>query len=246
MSALGKRLLVLQVSANHRYRTDTLYPMERRTTGGVARLSYNLFMQANREPVVSGRTFTEQARRAQIAAAAIETIAEIGYPQASFARIAKRAGLSSTGLISYHFTGKEDLMQQVVSVIVGGIGRFMHERMQGQNTATGALRTYIAGNVEYIASHRTEMKALLEVFMHGGFHYDATAEAPTLSHIENILRDGQEGGEFRAFNTVVMAAVIQRAIDGVPFHLEVHPELDLTVYATELVTVFHLATRRDA
>ena len=37
---------------------------------------------------------------------AITTIAELGYASASFARIAKRAGLSSTGLISYHFANR--------------------------------------------------------------------------------------------------------------------------------------------
>ncbi|MEU6155652.1 TetR family transcriptional regulator [Actinosynnema sp. NPDC047251] len=33
----------------------------------------------------------------------METLAESGYAGASFARIAKRAGLSSPGLLSYHF-----------------------------------------------------------------------------------------------------------------------------------------------
>src|SRR6202453_4771003 len=47
------------------------------------------------------RTFIETARRAQIVAAAIDTIAELGYAQASFARIADRVGISR-GLISYH------------------------------------------------------------------------------------------------------------------------------------------------
>ena len=40
---------------------------------------------AGQEP---GRTFTETARRAQIVKAAIDTIAELGYGQASLARIA--------------------------------------------------------------------------------------------------------------------------------------------------------------
>jgi AcrR family transcriptional regulator len=42
----------------------------------------------------SDRTFTETARRAQIMAAAIDTIAELGYGQASLARIAEAAGTS--------------------------------------------------------------------------------------------------------------------------------------------------------
>ena len=59
------------------------------------------------------RTFIETARRAQIVAAAIDTIAEEGYPGASFARIAERLGISR-GLISYHFAGKDDLIKQVI------------------------------------------------------------------------------------------------------------------------------------
>ncbi|MDQ6657199.1 MAG: TetR family transcriptional regulator, partial [Actinomycetota bacterium] len=42
------------------------------------------------------RSVTANARRSQIVAATIEVIAEVGYSQASFARISKRAGLSST------------------------------------------------------------------------------------------------------------------------------------------------------
>jgi hypothetical protein len=41
-----------------------------------------------------------------------------------------------------------------------------------------------------------------------------------------------------------MAAVIQRAIDGLPFLLETHRDIDLGAYATELVTTFELATGR--
>jgi AcrR family transcriptional regulator len=54
------------------------------------------------------QTFIEAARRAQIVTAAIETIAGLGYGQASLARIAERAG-TSKGVISYHFPGKDDL-----------------------------------------------------------------------------------------------------------------------------------------
>jgi AcrR family transcriptional regulator len=41
-----------------------------------------------------GRSFIEEARRGQIVAATIATIAEIGYAKASFVQIARRAGIS--------------------------------------------------------------------------------------------------------------------------------------------------------
>ena len=62
------------------------------------------------------RNFIEQARRAQIVQAAIETIAEVGYTKATFARIAERADISP-GLISYHFSSREKLIAQVIAHI---------------------------------------------------------------------------------------------------------------------------------
>jgi len=190
------------------------------------------------------QTVTEAARRAQIVAAAIETIAGLGYRQASFAQIARAAGLSSTGLISYHFAGKSDLMAQVVDEIVGAMSGHMTERMAGCTSAAAALETYIRASVEFVAGHRRQMKALLEIFMNGGLSYEPGTELVVLSPVETILRGGQDGGEFRAFDPRVMAAVIQRAIDGLPFLLETHPDIDLGAYATELVTTFELATGR--
>lgn len=87
------------------------------------------------------KTFTESARRAQIVAAAIETIAELGYTRASFARIAKQANLSSTGLISYHFANKEELVRTVLEDVFREIGAFMAERMTEPASASAALRT---------------------------------------------------------------------------------------------------------
>jgi AcrR family transcriptional regulator len=189
------------------------------------------------------RTFTEAARRAQIVAAAIDTIAELGYGRASFAQIARRAGLSSTGLISYYFAGKDELMGEVVTDVVTAIGAFMADRMRGASAAGEALETYIRANVEFVAGHRRQMKALLEIFLNGGMPYDSGTELVVLTPVEEILRGGQQAGEFRGFDARVMAAVIQRAIDGVPFLLEAHPDIDLDAYAAELVTLFSLATR---
>jgi TetR/AcrR family fatty acid metabolism transcriptional regulator len=66
-------------------------------------------MQPGTAPDEPERTFIETARRAQIAASAIDTIADVGFAGASFARIAERVGISG-GLISYHFAGKHDKM----------------------------------------------------------------------------------------------------------------------------------------
>jgi AcrR family transcriptional regulator len=185
------------------------------------------------------------ARRAQIVEAAIATIAEVGYHSASFARIAGRAGLSSTGLISYHFSGRDELIEEVVAKVIGDIGTFMAGRMAGLAGPAAALRAYIEGNIEFIGAHRADMKALLEIFLNGGFRYDATTEQAVVSPLEGILREGQRSGVFRGFDAKVMATLIQRAVDGLPFLLATEPGLDVESYAAEVVTTFDLATRAD-
>ncbi len=189
------------------------------------------------------RTFTEGARRAQIVQAAIEVLAEAGYRGATYARIARQAGLSSTGLISYHFSGRDELIGEVVARVIGDIGAFMTQRMAGVTGPSAALRAYIEGNAEFTAAHRDEMKALLEIFLNGGLPYDTDTEQAALSPVEEILRAGQRSGEFRAFDPTVMATMIQRAVDGLPFLLAARPDLDVAAYAAEVVTTFGLATR---
>lgn len=197
-------------------------------------------MQAKRQ------TFTEAARREQIVAAAIDTIADVGYAKATFTLIARRAGLSSTGLISYHFNGKSDLMAQVAAQVYAAVGKHMTDRMSGMLSPAQLLEAYIRGNIEFVAGHRREMKALLEIFLNGGIDYTPGTELVALNPVEQILDGGQRAGEFREFDSRVMAAVIQRAIDGLPFLLETYADLDLGQYAEELVTLFTLATRRTS
>jgi AcrR family transcriptional regulator len=186
---------------------------------------------------------TEQARRSQIVTATIAVIAEGGYQHATFARIAERAGLSSTGLISYHFANRGELMAQVADRVVGTIGEFMAGRMAGATGAADALRHYIDGNVAFVETHRAEMKALLEIFLGGAFDYDAGHDRASKSPVEDILRAGQASGEFRSFDVTVMATMIQRAVDGLPFLLTDDPDFDTRIYANEVITAFDLATR---
>src|SRR5579863_10448668 len=97
----------------------------------------------------AGRTFTETARRAQIVAAAIDTIAELGYGQASLARIAETAG-TSKGVIIYHFGGKDELLRELVAGVVAGGVAYMEPRVEAEPTGAGKLRAYIESNLAFM------------------------------------------------------------------------------------------------
>jgi AcrR family transcriptional regulator len=166
----------------------------------------------------TGRTVTESARRAQIVAAAIEVIAEVGLARASFTRIARQAGLSSTGMISYHFAGKDDLLAACTAEIERVTREFMEPRLAAVDGAANRLRAYVEANVELVAVHRSAVRALLDIL--GNARTDdgrpAVESAVVNSRVglfEAHIRAGQRSGEFAAADPHVTALALIGAID---------------------------------
>ena len=188
---------------------------------------------------------TGAARRAQIIEATISVIAEQGYERATFARIAERAGISSTRLISYHFAGKTDLMNAAAASVMAAISAWTGREVAAQAGAAAQLRAYIAATVQFIAENRAAMKALTDILLAGVLDYTADEDGAAGAPLEEMLRRGQAQGEFRSFDPLVMAAAIQRCVDGLPFLLEREPLLDCAAYARELATLFELGTRSE-
>ena len=195
-------------------------------------------------------TFTEAARRSQIVLAAIETIAELGFARASYAQIARRAGLSSTGLISYHFAGKDDLIDQVVGEVVAAGQAFMLPRVDAAPPGRARLRAYITSNLEFMRARRDYIVAVTEIF-NGVKRARDGQPAPYLERhergieqLEGILLEGQEIGELRPSTTRPVATAIRATIDAVAHRLSTDADLDLATHIDELATLFDEATRQ--
>jgi len=193
-------------------------------------------------------SFIEAARRTQLIECAIETIATLGYAQASLAQIAKRAGISKS-VITYYFSSKEELIEQVVKEIYTDAAHFIGPRIAAQPTAQLRLQTYIQAHVEYISTHLPQMMAIMEIALNfrteeGKLRYGIATEKPVLTALEALLRKGQQEGDFRTFDLHVMAVTIRRAIDALPPLFIADPNLDADGYARELVTLFDRATRK--
>jgi AcrR family transcriptional regulator len=195
-------------------------------------------------------SFIEAARKAQLIECAIETIAELGYGQASLAQVAKRAGISKS-VITYYFSSKEELIEQAVREIYADAARFIGPRIAEQPTAQLRLHAYIQAHVEYISTHLDQMMAFMEIAINlyraedGKLRFGGGTEKPVLEALEGLLRKGQQEGEFRDFNLRVMAVTIRRAIDALPPLFIADPGLNPQEYARELVTLFDLATRKE-
>ncbi len=196
-----------------------------------------------------GRTFIENARRQQIVTAAIDTIAEVGFAQASLARIAERIGISK-GVISYHFAGKDDLIRQVVIEIIEASRSYIIPRVFAESAGPARLRAYIESNLAFMREHRNSMIAILDIARNGGVMADGRRRVDgrdagvAVRLLEEELARLQSQGELRRdFDPGVMAVAIRAAIDSVPHRLVGDPDLDIDHYSKELATIFDLATR---
>lgn len=196
----------------------------------------------------STRTFTETARRAQIVAAAIDTIAELGYGQASLARIAEAAG-TSKGVIIYHFGGKDELIRELVAGLVARGVAYMEPQVDAEPTGAGKLRAYIESNLAFMRENRNHMVAIVEIALNaraadGSRLYDFSVQDAGVAALEQLLAYFQGTGEFRAgFDPHVMAMAIRAAINAVPAQLARDPALDVGHHAREIADMFHIATR---
>jgi AcrR family transcriptional regulator len=177
-------------------------------------------MRSNSQPSRRNRSsFIEEARRRQIVETAIKTIATHGYSHASLAEIARAAGISK-GVISYHFEGKDDLIEAILSRLMREPAEFIKQRVDACDSALEKLRAYISANFEFMKAHRTGYVALVDLWESRGLaqgrnRFNAEVYEPSRHYLARIFEAGQEGGEFRPLEPMTIASVIQASIDGV-------------------------------
>ncbi len=195
-------------------------------------------------------TFIEEARRKQIVEAAIETIADSGYLNASLAEIAKSADISK-GVISYHFESKDELVAATMNTILSDSYRYIKGRVTAAGTQRDKLIAYIEASFEYMQQNRSQFVALVDLWgsfssFEGKKHYSSIAYDPCRRHLTNILEPGQAGGEFRGFPASTLASIIQAAIDGIMLQWVFDPEtVNLEECSREIAAIFDHYTRME-
>ena len=188
-------------------------------------------------------TFIEEARRKQIIDAALQTIADQGYTQTSFAEIARQLGITK-GLIAYHFDGKHDLITSAIHTILDYQGVYIKTYVDAQPLASSKLRAYIETSLTYILNNRPHFAALVDLW--GSFtspiekrEFSETAYNPCRAHLRKIFQLGQQSGEFGPFDPQLMAAVVQGGIDGLMLQWVFDPQaVDLQSAGQILVEMY--------
>lgn len=198
-----------------------------------------------------GGTFTSAARRAQFVAAAIDTIAEVGYARASLGRIAERVGVSK-GVISYHFAGKGELVREMIADIAAKGGEFVYENAMTEPTTPRRLRAWFESTLSFMAAHRREMVAYFEIAVGSRGDAAVTAAVAELrtgvgAALRDMLAAGQVSGELRQdFDPQAVAMAIMAIVEAIPPLMVRDPGFDIARYGREIADLFDIATRRAA
>ncbi|THJ67966.1 TetR family transcriptional regulator [Arthrobacter echini] len=193
------------------------------------------------------RTFTEEARRAQIMRCAIEALAELGFSGSSLAEIARRAGVSK-GVVSYYFAGKDELLGQVLFDVYARAGAAIAERIGHANDPAVVIRGYLEANLSFLAENLADIRAVVEIAANarspdGSLRFAVPGEDPVLAHLQSLLQAGKDTGRFGEVDSRSMAVLIRGAIDTASGRLVGDPAFDLEAYTRQLVDVVDLALR---
>ena len=184
-------------------------------------------------------SFIEQARRNQIIEATIEVLARYGYVNTSFARIGKHAGISPS-LISYHFKNKEDLTDAVLKWVIKMRADHVQSEVAKAAGATDKLRAAIEADMMNLGAEPKYFQALSEVIFskrsaEGSMVFLGDQEDPALTIIRDILKTGQQNGEFGDFDADDLACIIDGARDTFLAQLAMRPDADLKKFTNNLI-----------
>lgn len=181
------------------------------------------------------------ATRAAILEATAALIAELGWGRVTMRAIAARAGVPH-GAVSYHFTGKEELLRQAA---VSGTLRALAQPLE-MARAAGSVQEVFEGTLGWFAAggpRDPSVALLLETVRQAA--RDPALREPLAAEMRTFRaaltelaeRGRRDGGGAAGPPAAGTATVIAALLDGLLLHLILDPELDLSD-AAEAVRTF--------
>jgi AcrR family transcriptional regulator len=184
---------------------------------------------------------SEDQRRKQIMAAAVDEVAACGYEGASLTRIAARADVAK-GLVWRYFTGKDELMEATATATMAAMRADIVDALDLDQPVPDIIRAALRLAAAQVLTRRNELVALNRIVhnLHGpdgGERVTAGFYEETYLGQEELFRRGQAEGSLCDFDARVMAVTYQGSIDVMLAYLEEHPDVDPHAHAAELAEI---------
>lgn len=187
---------------------------------------------------------TKEESRQKIMQAAFEAFTEKGYSQTSMDDIVKRSGLSK-GTLYWHFTNKQQLFLAIVEAVMKAWDEQLALLADGEASAEDRIRSFFSQAGTVFEANKNLVGLLVDAF----FQSYQMAEAQSImkdiyarfvGHIERIIQQGIDNGEFRPVDPHMAAVSLMAGGDGVSFYVLFEPDWDL---AKALNTITDLILR---
>lgn len=184
-------------------------------------------------------SFIEEARRKQIIDTTIQAVARQGFGNTTLADIARAAGVS-TGVITYHFHGKDDLIEQCIRALFEAPNAFVAARVESAEDPPEKVRAYIRSTIQFMRENREHTAALTYAFSHFNGReprhaFSAKQHARIRKYVAKMLDEGQRAGAFRPFSSAVAAQLIIASLEGLMLQWVTDPAADLERCGEELI-----------
>lgn len=170
----------------------------------------------------------KEQRRSELAAAALQVMAERGLEAVSISQVAAAAGVSK-GTIYLYFESKTELVIAAARAWVAAIEAGVAPLVATKGTPKQRLQTLLAASTRAFLDDPRMILLFLGVAQLGirdpgaldGFDVAQEVSAPIREAIEQILRDGVDQGVFRADvapDAVRLARNLVAFVDGIGLH----------------------------
>ncbi|HEX7095466.1 MAG TPA: TetR/AcrR family transcriptional regulator [Acidimicrobiales bacterium] len=176
-------------------------------------------------PQVGRRALSVEQRRAEIIEATRRVVLERGFAHTRIADVAAELGIS-TGLIHYHFAGKDELLAETLRVMAAADIRRLEESVAGSGDPLERLDRVLQ---EYLPSEERDQSWVLWIDAWG----DAL-RSPRLREIseeldmawarvlEQVIRDGVDAGALKCDDPAASAWRLACLMDGLGVQLTLH------------------------
>lgn len=185
----------------------------------------------------------------KILSGVITQLANEGYTKTTIGELSILLGMSK-GLIHYHFSSKEVLLQEAIAYIYAEARRYMEQQVWQTDNSWEQLHTFITLSCRYYADHGQLIKALQEIRANFKPQH-ATSLAETLGtkelrDLKDVLARGQADGLFRSFDTTFAALTLRMSLNGASQRIlaSPRPKQEAKLCANELAAMFYLAWKR--
>jgi AcrR family transcriptional regulator len=162
---------------------------------------------------LSPRPQIDHIRKPQILAAAAEVIAERGIAATRIADVAERAGTSPPAIL-YWFDSKDDLFAEALTYEEERFSADVAERLRRLPDASSRLRVLIEESAA-----GSDWKLWMELWTHalrdgGARRARRELDVRWRATFAEIIREGQESGQFGEADSEEVAATLASLIDG--------------------------------